>query len=48
MLMTIAIVLFILWILGLIGHVAGGFIHLVLLVGLIVLIYDFVTRRRRV
>jgi hypothetical protein len=48
MLMTIAIVLVILWLAGLLGHVAGGFINLVLLIALIVFVYDFVVKRRRV
>jgi hypothetical protein len=47
MLLTIAIVLIILWFLGLLGHIAGGFINLVLLIALVVLVYDFVIRRRR-
>ncbi|HZP55355.1 MAG TPA: lmo0937 family membrane protein [Candidatus Saccharimonadales bacterium] len=46
MLLTIVIVLGILWLLGLIAHIGGGLIHLVLLIALIVLVYDFVTRRR--
>jgi hypothetical protein len=46
MLTTIAIILAILWLLGFIGHVGGGFIHLVLLVAAIVLIYDLVVGRR--
>jgi uncharacterized protein DUF5670 len=48
MLMTIFIVLVVLWALGLVAHIGGGLINLVLLVGLIVLIYDFVTKRHRV
>lgn len=46
MLLTIFIVLVILWILGLLAHIGGGFINLILLIALIVLVYDFVTRRR--
>jgi hypothetical protein len=46
MLITIVIVLGILWLLGLLAHIGGGFINLILLIALIVLIYDFVTSRR--
>jgi hypothetical protein len=44
--MTIIIVLVILWLLGLLAHIGGGLIHLVLLVALIILVYDFVAKRR--
>jgi len=46
MLLTIFIVLVILWALGILAHIGGGLINLVLLVALIVLVYDFVSRRR--
>ena len=49
MLLTIAIIIFILWALGfLVFHVAGGLIHLLLVVGVIVLIWNFVAGRRTV
>jgi hypothetical protein len=48
MLMTVFIVLLVLWALGLVVHVGGGLINLILLVALVVLIYDLVTRRHRV
>lgn len=48
MLMTIAIILGILWLLGFIGHVGGGLIHLLLVVALIVFIYNLVVGRRSV
>lgn len=38
MLITILIILLLLWILGFGFHIAGGFIHLLLLIALIVLI----------
>ena len=44
--MTIIIVLILLWLLGLIAHIGGGLIHLVLLIALVVIVYDFVTKRR--
>jgi hypothetical protein len=44
MLATIAAILIILWLLGFFAfHVTTGFIHLVLVVGLIVLVLHFVT-----
>lgn len=46
MLLTIALVLFILWLLGLVGHVGGGLINLLLIVALLVFIYDLVTGRK--
>jgi hypothetical protein len=49
MLLTIAIILLILWALGFFAfHVAGGLIHLLLIVGVIVLIWNFVVGRRAV
>ena len=49
MLLTIAIILLVLWALGLFAfHVAGGLIHLLLVIGVIVLIWNFVAGRRAV
>ncbi len=47
MLMTIAIIILILWLLGFIAHVGGGLIHILLVIGLIVLIVHFVQGRGR-
>jgi hypothetical protein len=47
MLLTIAIVLAILWLLGLVAfHVTTGLIHLLIVVALVVFIWDVVTRNR--
>ena len=47
MLLTIAIILLILWALGFFAfHVAGGLIHILLIIGLIVLIWNFIAGRR--
>ena len=47
MLWTIIAVLLVLWVLGFgVFHVAGGLIHLLLVVAAIVLIFQFVTGRR--
>ncbi|WP_308516690.1 lmo0937 family membrane protein [Sphingomonas flavescens] len=49
MLLTIAIILFILWVLGaFVVHVGGGLIHLLLVIAVIVVIWNFVTGRRAV
>jgi hypothetical protein len=47
MLWTIFVIILILWILGFSFHVAGGLIHLLLVVALAVLIFNLVTGRRR-
>ena len=46
MLWTIFIVLVILWLLGFSLHVAGGLIHLLLVVALVVLVINLVGGRR--
>ena len=47
MLWTIAVVLFVLWILGFgVFHVAGGLIHLLLVVALIVVVFNLISGRR--
>ena len=49
MLLTIAIILFILWVLGFFAfHVGGGLIHLLLVIAIIVIIWNFVRGRRAV
>ncbi len=49
MLWTLAIVLFVLWLLGgVVFHVGGGLIHLLLVIALVVLVVQLVTGRRTV
>jgi len=49
MLFTIAIVLLVLWALGLVsGYALGGLIHLLLVVALIVVVLQFLSGRRTV
>lgn len=48
MLWTILVILLVLWLIGLLSHVGGGFIHLLLLVAAVVLIINLVTGRRAV
>jgi hypothetical protein len=46
MLWTIFVVLLVLWLLGFSLHVAGGLIHLLLLVALAVLVINLISGRR--
>lgn len=48
MLWTLMVVLLILWVLGFSFHVAGGLIHLLLVVALVVLVFQLITGRRAV
>jgi hypothetical protein len=49
MLLTIAIILLILWALGFFAfHVTSALIHILLVIGIIVLIWNFVAGRRAV
>jgi uncharacterized protein DUF5670 len=47
MLWTIAVILLVLWALGLItSYTAGGFVHLLLVIAVIVVVLQFVSGRR--
>ena len=47
MLMTLAIILLILWALGLVtSYTLGGFIHILLLIALVVIVINLVSGRR--
>lgn len=49
MLWTLAVILFVLWLLGFgVFHVAGGLIHLLLVIAVIVVVYRLITGRRPV
>ena len=49
MLWTIAVILLVLWALGLVSsYTAGGFVHLLLVVAVIVIVFQFVSGRRSV
>jgi len=49
MLWTILIILLVLWLVGLVSsYTMGGFIHVLLVVAVIILIYNLVTGRRAV
>jgi hypothetical protein len=48
MLWTIFVIVLVLWLLGFSFHIAGGLIHLLLVVALVILIFNLVTGRRHV
>ncbi len=43
MLAIIGIILIVLWLIGLLAHIAGGLIHLVLVIALILFVMHFLT-----
>jgi hypothetical protein len=45
---TIAVILVVLWLLGLVLNIGGGLIHLLLVIAVIVIIYNLLTGRRTV
>lgn len=46
MLKTIFAILVVLWLVGLLGHIGGGLIHIVLVIAVIVIIFDLLGGRR--
>jgi hypothetical protein len=47
MLWTIAVILLVLWLLGLVtSYTLGGFIHVLLVLAVVVVIYNLITGRR--
>ena len=48
MLLTIAIILAVLWALGLLVHIGGALIHLILVIAVVVFIFHFITGRKKV
>jgi Family of unknown function (DUF5670) len=46
MLWTIFVVILVLWLLGFSLHIAGGLIHILLVVALIILVVNLITGRR--
>lgn len=48
MLWTILVILVVLWLVGLLAHVGGGLIHILLVLAVIVLVINLVTGRRAV
>jgi hypothetical protein len=45
LLWTIIVILFILWLIGLLVHIGGGLIHILLLVVIVLVIYNLLTGR---
>ncbi|MGH2427634.1 MAG: lmo0937 family membrane protein [Candidatus Limnocylindria bacterium] len=48
MLWTILVIILVLWLLGFIGQIGGGLIHLLLVVAAIVLLFQLLSGRRAV
>jgi hypothetical protein len=48
MLWTIFVVVLVLWLLGFSFHIAGGLIHLLLVLALIILIFNLISGRRSI
>ncbi len=48
MLWAIFVIVLVLWLLGFSFHIAGSLIHLLLVVALIILVFNFVSGRRSV
>ncbi|MHB9134206.1 MAG: lmo0937 family membrane protein [Armatimonadota bacterium] len=46
MLWTIAVVLLVLWLLGLLGNIGGGLIHLLLVAAIVVFLVQLLSRNR--
>jgi hypothetical protein len=46
MLRAIVAVLLILWLLGFVLHLAGGIIHILAVIAVVVLIYDLIARKK--
>ncbi|MGA2260219.1 MAG: lmo0937 family membrane protein [Acidobacteriota bacterium] len=46
MLWTIAVILLVLWLLGFSMHVGGGLVHLLLVIAIVVIVFNFISGRR--
>jgi hypothetical protein len=46
MLWTVIVILLVLWLLGFSLHIAGGLIHILLVIAVIVLIFNLISGRR--
>lgn len=44
--LAIAVILFILWLLGFFAHIGGGLIHILLVIALVVFIFNIMSGRR--
>lgn len=48
MLWTVVVILLVLWLVGLLAHIGGALIHLLLVVAAIVLVFNLISGRRTV
>ena len=49
MILTIAVILFVLWLLGFVAfHIAGGFIHILIVLAIVAVVWHLLAGRRRV
>ena len=48
MILTAALIILVLWLLGFTIHIGGAFIHLLLIIGLIMLVVPFLSGRKAV
>ena len=49
MLRTVAVVLIVLWLLGMVSsYTMGGFIHVLLVIAIVMVLVNFISRRKRV
>jgi len=46
MLYTLISLLVLFWLLGFVGHIGGGFIHLLLVLALVIFVFDLLSGRR--
>ena len=46
MVWTILVILLVVWLVGMLGHIGGGMIHILLVLAVAVLVFNVVTRRR--
>ena len=47
LLWIILVIIVALWVIGLVAHIAGSFIHLLLVAALVILLYNLITGRQR-
>ena len=47
LLWAIVVILVVLWLIGLVANIAGGLIHILLVIALIVIVYNLLVTRRR-
>lgn len=48
MLLWIAVVIAVLWLLGLLGNIGGGLVHILLVIAVVVLVFHFIRGRSSV